>query len=225
MRHDGDVELIAHRAGNEHHLVAPALAVADTVELDLHLFRWRLEVRHAKVIWPFAVFWEQWEFLPGTPHPPLSEILDATPDDAHLWFDLKGFTTRLPKRLLREVGDRRPMTASCRSWWALRPLRRVDGVRTFFSVASPWQLRLIQRFRFADHDHGIVMHERLATSETMSRLHQLTPNVVVWAVHDLERALELHRLGVSGIIADDLDLLERVRRHIASDQASDDATG
>ena len=28
MRHDGGVELIAHRAGNEPHLVAPALAVA-----------------------------------------------------------------------------------------------------------------------------------------------------------------------------------------------------
>ncbi len=67
MRHDVGMELIAHRAGNEAHLIAPAMVVADTIELDVHLFRRRLEVRHAKVLWPFAVFWEKWELLPDTP--------------------------------------------------------------------------------------------------------------------------------------------------------------
>lgn len=213
MRHDVGMELIAHRAGNEAHLIAPAMVVADTIELDVHLFRRRLEVRHAKVLWPFAVFWEKWELLPDTPRPPLTEILGATPDDAHLWFDLKGFTPRLSKRLLGEVGTRRPMTASCRSWWALRPIRRISGVRTFRSVANTWQLWLVQRMRFAGED-GVVMHERLATADTLARLRQLTPNIIVWAVDDLERALELHHLGVSGLIADDLALLAEVRRRV-----------
>ena len=212
MRHDGGVELIAHRAGNEVHLIAPAAAVADTIELDVHPFRGRLEVRHAKVIWPLAVFWEKWELVPDAPHPPLSEILAATPDDAHLWFDLKGFTSRLPRRLLDRVGDRRPITMSCRSWWALRPARRVAGVRTFRSVGTRWQLWLVERVRFAQHDDGIVMHERFATAEVVTRLRQLTPNIVVWAVDDLERAIELRGLGVSGVIADDLGLLARLRR-------------
>lgn len=214
LGHDGTVELIAHRAGNESRLIAPALAVADTIELDVHLFRGRLEVRHAKVLWPFAVLWEQWEFVPGAPHPNLSVILDAAPDDAHLWFDLKGFTSRLPRRLLREVGDRRPITVSCRSWWTLRSIRRIAGIRTFRSVGSRWQLWLVQHVRFSNDEDGIVMHERFATAETLARLHRLTPDIVVWAVHDLDRAAELHDLGVSGVIADDLDVLDQVRRRL-----------
>lgn len=206
------MELITHRAGNEPHLIAPAYAVADTIELDLHLFRGSLEVRHAKALWPFAVYWERWELVPETDWPSLSEILDAAPDDAHLWFDLKGMTGRLAKRLLAETGQRRPMTASCRSWWALRRLRRTDGIRTFFSVGNLLQLWLVQRVRFPDESSGIVMHERFASAETLERLRRRTANIVVWAVEDIDRAIQLHELGVSGIIADDLDLLAEVRR-------------
>lgn len=214
MRHDGGLELIAHRAGNEEHLIEPALAVADTVELDVHIFRFQLEVRHAKALWPFAVFWERWHLMPNTPRPPLGTILAATPEDAHLWFDLKCFTRRLPKRLLSETGVRPRMTASCRSWWALRPLSVVPGIRTLWSISSPFQLWLVERLHFADLGDGIVMHERLATEETLARLRNRATTIIVWAVHDFERAVELHRLGISGIIADDLDLLDRVRHHL-----------
>ena len=51
------VELVAHRAGNVTSSIASALDAADTVELDVHLFRGRIEVRHAKVIWPFRIHW------------------------------------------------------------------------------------------------------------------------------------------------------------------------
>lgn len=217
--HDVGVELIAHRAGNEPHLIAPALAVADMIELDVHLFRGRLEVRHAKVLWPFAVFWERWELLPDLPRPALATILETAPDDAHLWFDLKGFTSRLPRRLLRQVGDRHTFTTSCRSWWALRSARRIPGVRTFRSVANRRHLWLVQHVRFAPQDDGIVMHQRLATTDVIERLHRLTPNVVVWAVEELDRALELHAMGVSGIIADDLELLARLRDRLAAGSA------
>lgn len=216
MRHDDAVELIAHRAGNDPDLIAPALAVADTVELDVHVFRGRLEVRHAKVLWPFAVFWERWELLPDAPHPELRTILDAADPDAHLWFDMKGFTGRLPKRLLAEVGERRPMTTSCRSWWALRRPRRIAGIRTFRSVGNRWQLWLVQRLRFDDQNDGIVMHERFATAATLARLHRLTPRVIVWAIEDIERAMEVHALGVSGVIADDLEVLAEVRRRLGN---------
>ena len=72
---------------------------------------------------------------------------------------------------------------------------------------------LIQRLRFAGPDDGIVMHERYASHDVLTRLHERTPNVIVWAVEDLDRALELHEMGVSGIIADDLDLLAKIRQH------------
>ncbi len=84
-------------------------------------------------------------------------------------------------------------------------------MRTFRSVANRRHLWLVQRVRFAEQDDGIVMHQRLATPEVLDRLHRLTPNVVVWAVTDIDRALELQAMGVSGIIADDLDLLRELR--------------
>ena len=211
MRHDEGVELIAHRAGNEPQSIGPALAVADAIELDLHQFRGRLEVRHAKALWPFAVFWEKWELVPGVVRPPLREILEATPADTHLWFDVKGFTQRVPRRLIRELGPRRPITVSCRSWWALRSVRRLADVRTFRSVGNRWQLWLVQRVRFADACDGIVMHERFASHEVLSGLRRLTPNIVVWAIDDVERALALRDLGVRGVIVDDLGVLAELR--------------
>ncbi len=87
-------------------------------------------------------------------------------------------------------------------------------MRTFRSVGNAWQLWLVQRMRFTGDEDGIVMHERFATAGTLARLRQLTPNIIVWAVDDLERALELHHLGVSGLIADDLALLAEVRRRV-----------
>lgn len=205
------MELIAHRAGNEVHLVAPALVSSDAIELDLHMFRGRLEVRHAKVLWPLGLLWERWELLPGAPRPTLEEILEVVPPGTHLWFDLKGYSRRLPRRLLEIAGERRPMTTSCRSWWVLRTVRRVPGIRTFRSVAGRRQLWLVQRLRFPDEDDGIVMHERLATPETVARLRRLTPNVVTWAVDDLDRALELLDMGVTGVIADDVAMLAALR--------------
>ncbi len=205
------MDLIAHRAGNAVERLAPAAAVADAVELDVHLFRGRLEVRHAKVIWPFAVYWERWRWVRDEPPVDLAEILDAAGDGVHLWFDLKGFTGRMARKVLRTAGDRRPMTASTRSWWTLRAFRRQSGIRTLRSVGSRWQLWAVQRLRFAGPADGIVMHERFATPGVVERLLALTPLVVTWAVDDLDRALELAAMGVTGLIMDDLDLIAAVR--------------
>ena len=55
--------VIAHRAGNSLERLAGAGAVADVVEADVHLFRGRLEVRHAKTLGPFPRLWERWYLL------------------------------------------------------------------------------------------------------------------------------------------------------------------
>lgn len=208
------MELIAHRAGNRIDTVGAGLDVADAIELDVHLFRGRLEVRHGKVLWPFRIYWERWELLRGEAPHDLADVVAAIPEGAHLWLDLKGFTPRLTRRVLRQVEVHRPLTVSTRSWWILRPARQVDGVRTFRSVGSRWQLWAVRRGRFGSHD-GIVMHERFASRDVVERLLRLTPHVVVWAVDDLDRASALARIGVTGIIADDLDLIARIRAETA----------
>jgi glycerophosphoryl diester phosphodiesterase len=207
------VELIAHRAGNLAELVEPAVAVADVVELDVHLFRNRLEVRHAKVLlWPFSRLWEKWELLEReTPRPSLAAILDHVPDDVHLWFDLKGFTTRLPRAIHRLVGDREPVTYSSRAWWVLGWVRRHTAARTMKSVGNRWQRWLVTRTHFGGDAHGIVIHERLLHDGWLARLHEVTPTVFAWAVHDLARAEELIDAGVAGLILDDLELIQTLR--------------
>lgn len=204
------VELIAHRAGNSPQTIGAAIEVAEVVEIDLHLFRGRLEVRHEKVVWPLEIYWEKWEIVSDVEPPSLSTILDAAPPGSHLWLDLKGFTSRLARSVLAEVGDRRPLTASTRNWWTLKPMRRAPGVRTFRSVGSRWQLWIALRFGVGSTGDGIVMHERFADTVTVGRLLRFTPDVVVWAVEDLDRALELDAMGVAGVIVDDLGLIAAI---------------
>lgn len=207
------MELIAHRAGNLAELVEPAVALADVIELDVHLFRNRLEVRHAKVLfWPFARLWEKWELIArDAPRPSLAEIIDHVPEGVHLWFDLKGFTTRLPRAIHRLVGPREPVTYSARAWWVLGWVRRATSARTMKSVGNRWQRWLVTRTHFAGDVHGIVIHERLLHDGWLARLHEVTPSVFVWAVHDVARAEELIDAGVAGLILDDLDLIEILR--------------
>jgi glycerophosphoryl diester phosphodiesterase len=206
-------ELVAHRAGNETRLIGPAIGIADAVELDVHSSRGRLEVRHAKVLWPLGRYWERWHWVPDPGWHELHEINTAALAGTHLWVDLKGVTPRLTRRVLAEVGNRRPLTLSCRSWWALRPAERLEGVRTLRSVGSPWQRWLVARIPVGAVD-GVVMHERLADPHHVAALKRRYSTVVVWAIEDVERAVSVVESGVDGIIADDLLLLAELKEKL-----------
>lgn len=203
------MDLVAHRAANLAADVLAGLAAADIVELDVHLHRGRLEVRHAKVLWPTSRLWERWHWVCDPPEA-LDAILAAAPVDAHLWFDLKGFTPRLARRVLRAIEGRSVATISCRSWWVLRPARRRAGVRTARSVGARWQLLVATR-RSAPSPDGHVLADRFANPATVAALRRRHPFVAVWGVTDLERLDELERMGVAAVIADDLTMLATAR--------------
>lgn len=207
------MELIAHRAGNVTATIASALAVADAIEIDVHTFRGRLEVRHAKVLWPTSIRWEPWTLTPADEErPTLAEILAATPPGTHLWLDLKGFSRRFARRVLAEVGDGYELTVSSRSWWVLRPAE-LAGARVMRSVGNRFQRRLVTapgvRPRRAHRDgrSGVVLHERLADRASVERILRHRTPVIAWAVTDLTRMSELAAIGVTGMIVDDLDLI------------------
>jgi hypothetical protein len=207
------VEWVAHRAGNVVRTIGPAVAVADAIELDVHQFRRRPEVRHARVLWPWSRQWEPWYLLPSdASRPPLAEVLAAMPDDVHVWYDLKGFGGRLARDVLVANGGRRPITMSCRSWWVLRAVRHHEGVRTMKSVNNRLTRLLVARTSFAGTDAGVVIDERLVDALTMRPLRRRTPTVVAWGVTDVARAVELTDLGVRGLIVDDLDLITETRQ-------------
>jgi glycerophosphoryl diester phosphodiesterase len=213
---EAGMELIAHRAGNLTGTVASALAVADAIELDVHPFRGRLEVRHAKVIWPFATRWEPWYRIPASePRPTLEEILAVVPAGTHLWLDLKGFTRGFARRVLAAVGDRYELTLSSRAWWILAAIGDRPDVRVMRSVGNRFQRWLVVRpwVRPAATPHGprlgngVVLHERLADADAVARIRRHWSPVVAWALTDLSRVRELGRIGVTGMIADDLALI------------------
>lgn len=209
------MEWIAHRAGNRAETAADAVPPADAIEIDVHLFHRRLEVRHARVIWPFRRQFEPWYLLPtDAPRPPLREIVDAAADDAPLWYDLKGFTPRLARLILdldeSAADGRRPITLSCRSWWVLRPGRRRPDVRTMKSVNNRIARWLVTSTRLGASDTGVVINQRLIDPDTIQLLRLRASTVIAWGVADVARARELIDLGIDGLIIDDLDLIAAV---------------
>jgi hypothetical protein len=78
--------LIAHRAANTPSDVAAQWHAADALELDVHRFRGRLEVRHSKVLWPSAIRWDRWQIVPrSTVRVQFDEIVGSAAADTHLW--------------------------------------------------------------------------------------------------------------------------------------------
>jgi glycerophosphoryl diester phosphodiesterase len=205
------VELIAHRAANrpdgtERH------GGADLLELDVHLFRGRLEVRHEKVLWPTARLWERWYVLPrGAARRSLHDVLRSD-EGAHLLLDLKGVSPRLARSVVEAVGERRPLTVATKSWWLLRHFQAVPGVRTFRSVGNRFELALLRRLPSRLRPHGVVAHQRLLSASTVSALRSEVQAVWAWGAPDRAVAEQLRSWGVDGLILDDPQLLRELRR-------------
>lgn len=204
------VELIAHRAGNTPARARRVQGAVDAVEVDLHWRQRRLEVRHAKVLWPTRRLWERWHLLPSdAPVPELADVLAATEPDTHLLLDLKGVTRRVGREALRALGDRRPVTVSSKAWWVLGPLRGT-GVRTIRSAGNRIELFLLRHAPFGRRVDGMGVHQRLLTEEVVAALRRRVDVLFAWGVEDDETAHRLTRWGVTGLIVDDEELLGRL---------------
>jgi glycerophosphoryl diester phosphodiesterase len=203
--------VVAHRAGNN----AATLSAAeergvDMVELDVHLFRGRLEVRHAKTFGPLAILWERWYLVrPFAPRRQLVDVLGTVRPETHLLLDLKGpwpQLGRFAREVMRAACPDRPYSVCARNWFLLRPFRGQPNVRVIRSAAGPGALRsLVRRHR---HGDGVSLEERLVTRELLADLHAHTPLVLVWGVVSRDRFRELRDVGVDGFILDDLTLAE-----------------
>jgi glycerophosphoryl diester phosphodiesterase len=209
------VILVAHRAGNAASEVRPALA-ADMIEVDVHHFRNRLEVRHAKVLWPLAARWERWHFVPRhTPRPTLDEILCHAEWETHLWVDLKGFGRRLPEKVLDAVGHRPQTTLSSRAWWILPAPGRHRNVRVVHSIGSRLQLWTL-RARGKRSLEAVAIDQRLVDEDTMRRIRGVASTVFVWGVRDVDQALALVAKGADGLIIDGMATLVEIRSRLES---------
>jgi glycerophosphoryl diester phosphodiesterase len=217
-RHDGCVSttarpiVSAHRHGNDPELVRAAVeAGADLVEVDVHLFLGRLEVRHAKRVGPLPLLFDRGEpWHVGAWPVRLEHVVDAVPDGTVLHIDLKGWSPRLARRVRRALGDDRAYVVSSRSWWLLRHFRGREGVRTMRSIGAPWQLRwFLVRHRRGVGDDICIRADRL-DPELAATLRSRCERLLVWRVDSLVHVEQLTALGVHGVIVDDLTVVAAV---------------
>ncbi len=207
---------IAHRAGNDPQAVTEWAEHADLIEVDVHRWKRRLEVRHAKRAWPTSRLWERSGLLPAaTEVHGFDAVLDAAARaGTHLWLDAKGIDPRLHRAVAAATDAIRPLTVSTKAWWLLGPFsrRRAEGVRTFRSVGNRLELWALLRLPSRVALDGVVLHERLLHRSLVQRLRARGWEIVSWAVTDRTRAEELLGWGVAGLILDERELLVELRR-------------
>jgi hypothetical protein len=214
-----DVLAVAHRAGNSlSGLAAAPLLGADAVELDVHSYRGRLEVRHLKTAGPLPILWDRWE-LRGASEPRLEliDVLEATPPGVTLMLDLKGPRTSIGTatgRLLREQGWSRPLLACGRWWPAVCALAAAaPAVRPVLSVRNRVELALLlRRLATEPAPYGLSLHRSLLTRPLVGRLHQHVERVLTWPVEDLGALETVRSLGVTGVVSGDATVLAELSR-------------
>lgn len=196
---------VAHRAGNSTAAVVLARGL-DVIELDAHVLRGRVELRHAKVLRPTGRLWEQWYLLPrSTRGTPIDDVLATLAPDQVLLVDLKCFTRRAARQILASIPDSHPLLVACRSWWVLRAADDRSRARVLRSCANRLQVWLAIRMRGLDDRTGVTVHARLLEADTVAELRSRTPLVYSWGFTTRAEARELAAMGVTGLITDDPD--------------------
>jgi len=161
-------------------------------------------VRHLKTVGPLPILWDKWLLAnPFAPRLQLRDLLGAARRETQLLLDLKGRNRRLAE-LVREAlpGDRH-VAVCARSRALLEPFAGLEHVRRFQSVGSRRQLRTLLRAADGVGLDGVSIHERLLDERVVEALRDRAALVISWPVNSLERARELARLGIQGLISDD----------------------
>ena len=143
---------------------------------------------------------------PWRPRLQLHDLLAATAPETELLLDLKGQRAHLGARVLDAIrpylGERR-FTVCARRWTLLEPFVGVP-VRCIHSVGNARQMRRLRRRFEGDRLDGISIHEQLLDRDTVAWLRAIADVIMTWPVNRPERASELLRLGIDGLITDDV---------------------
>lgn len=203
--------LIAHRAGNSQaELERIAELPIDLVEIDVHLFRGRLEARHAKSAGPFPFFWDGWRVHnPFARRPRLDEILAALRPDQEPMLDLKPILDwrgadadmigLVATALDRQLAGR-AVTICAGRWEYLAGFADRPETRVVYTVGKPERLPALHALPgFID---GVSIKRTLLTPAVVAELRRRTDLVMTWTVNDPESMHELAAMGVNGYISD-----------------------
>lgn len=210
---------IAHRAGNDLHRLQPAVAAGvDFVEADI---RWDGEpvARHERRLPFLPVYWDRWYVRWDTRRPltlaSLLELVQAQRIGPFL--DIKAHDRRAPAAILESIRSHDATSTveiSSQYWPALEELRLLSPeLRLFRSVGHPPQLKALHRLLDDDplRPAGIAIDRDLLTPELATALRERSLDIYAWGVEDTEEAARILEWGVTGIIADDLELLRALK--------------
>ena len=213
---------VAHRAGN----ALPALHAAaelgvDVIELDVHSWRGRLEVRHARTAGRLPVLWDGWRLHRGwKPRLELAEVLTealrVAGPGTRLMLDLKGSGAGVGHEVARSVHDlaaERDVLVCGRHWPALAPFGALPYAQVLLSARTPRELAAL-RARVADGGlvggkgaYGASIHRSLLTRPLLEELHRRLQVVLTWPVNTPAALAEVLAVGATGVISDELEVL------------------
>lgn len=212
--------VIAHRAGNDLDIARRAFdAGADMVETDVWSYRGRLELRHTKTMGPLPLLWDRWLLAPGwRQRLVLSDLLQALPIDARLFFDLKGDDPILGRLVVdaieREQPDRKLILCG-RNWRQLEEVAENPDVMTFYSVGSDEELDAVWERLSRMTYPAVSIHCRYLTPEITGQLRALGTTIVTWPINSITSARRLHELNVDGFTSDNIWLISSIASHRA----------
>lgn len=196
--------IVGHRAGNHIHKAERAIKRGvDMLEADVWRYRKKLEVRHLKTLGPLPILWDRWELAPGwTPRLHVDELLEATPDDIPVMFDLKGEDPHLPLGIIETLRNNypdRPIIMCTRFWLQLDRIARETDITRIYSVGDQKERDgIFGRLETLEYP-AVSIHKNLVNPSLMRRFDDVGAVVMAWGATTQDEADLLLSLGVDGL--------------------------
>ena len=211
---------IAHRAGNSlTALTAAVEAGVDVVEADVHDHEGRLEVRHLKTMGPIPYLWDTWSLVPASaPRLLLAEVLQAVKPGTLFMLDVKGKPSQSSDvavaavTAVREVAPGHDVIVCSRRWAGVDAVADRSYVRPVYSARTRRELAGLRTLVTTTPAYGVSVHRSLLTPALVGELHRHVEVVMTWPVNTGAALTGVLELGVSGVISDELAVLEELRR-------------
>lgn len=205
--------LVAHRAGNDPDAVAPALAAgAEIIEIDVHLYRGRLEVRHPRRLGP--MLWDRHgvRVARDSAIPVLADVLANLPAGSRPMLDLKQGPTALAGAAVdacRDHGFSEVIVAS-RRWDLIDRVAGGDGVTAVYSAAGRRELARLLARPAGSFPRTLCVRRDLLDAAAVRGILATAAQVMTWPVDADADAADLAKWGVGALICDDLALVARL---------------
>lgn len=212
------VTRILHRAGNFRdslrYVTHPGV---DAIEADIWVWNGHLVAHHDRPLGPlpFTFGWDGFHRRPREIH--LDELLATVQGHAGLYIDLRSLFGDPAPELVREVArleDRSHVKVTCESWSIADRLRVwMPSLRVAYSVRSEKQLARYLKERRAGvmpQTAVVVRHTLIESPADLEELRELSGEVGVWTIDDIDRAIELASWGVDELTSNNLTVLNAI---------------